>query len=371
MKRDWRPAVRRTGLVLAVVIAVAVTFQAGRWSVGSATRATGIAGDATATAMTWTVENRSVGRSLSFTGKITPTTADGPTARASGVITSVLVGRSTSVKAGTPLYTVDLRPVHAGRGKVPAFRALSLGDEGADVRQLRGFLCAQGSPSVCGDSPLFDANLQSALMQWQRGAGLPADGTLQAGDILWFPTLPVRVRPTEALETGRNATPGDRPYRVDKGVPELELRVARDQAALIPVGAAVLVGDDQQAVVAGLGQVPAAAGDGAPGGEMLVRLARPASPEKQFCAVDTYCLRALGKEASVSVPIKVQTVPEQSGPAVPMAAIETDAAGQTSVRLVDGTRQEVSVVGSAGGIAVVTGLAVGATVAVPGPQAQK
>lgn len=63
--------------------------------------------------------------------------------QASGTLTRLAVGRGDEVHAGDVLYRVDERPVVVLEGSVPAFRALSVGVEGADVKQLTRFLVAK------------------------------------------------------------------------------------------------------------------------------------------------------------------------------------------------------------------------------------
>ena len=68
----------------------------------------------------------------------------------------------------------------------------------------------------------------------------------------------------------------------------------------------------------------------------------------------------------MSLRADVTVAPEVSGPAVPVAAVRTDPDGSAWVRLADGTRQQVTVLGSAGGVAVVDGLSAGDLVRVVG-----
>lgn len=63
---------------------------------------------------------------------------------AAGTVTSVELASGAEVEPSQPVYTVDLRPVVAAEGDVPAFRDLASGAEGADVVQLQELLQAAG-----------------------------------------------------------------------------------------------------------------------------------------------------------------------------------------------------------------------------------
>lgn len=376
MSSRWNTIVRRA---LAGVVAVAMlagAFTAGRASVSSASAAATADGQPPTTMSIWTVRNETVGRSLTFSGRVRASNTPGPVASSQGVVTSVIVNAPRKVKAGTKLYTVNLRPVVAGQGPVPGFRDLTRGARGADVLQLRRFLCGQGWKVVCGKSDTFDRNLTVAVLSWQKKLKIDPDGVVRSGDILWFPSLPLHVRPSETLELGKSVTGGERPFIVDAGTATFELRVSREQAALVPVGAHAVVGGDQKAVVAQVvpatghaetgtnGPNPTGATGAAGEGEFLIELVANGSV-KPICEAGAFCAEIVGTRKSVAVDVIVQTVPKQQGPAVPVAAIATDSGGQTSVRMADDRLMEVSVVAVAGGVAIVDGLVVGDRVVVP------
>jgi hypothetical protein len=355
-----RTVLRRAAALVSAVAILTGAFVAGRASVGSVGNATaelpGSAGEQTI----WTVREETVGQSLTFTGQLTVSSRAGPVARSEGVVTAVHIDAPRQVEAGTTLYSVDLRPMVAAEGPLPAFRPLAQGDRGEDVSQLRGFLCAQGWEAACGDSTLFDQPLADAVRAWQQGLGVDADAVVRVGDILWFASLPARVRPTEALAVGELAPNNVRPFTVDAAVPTLRVAVSREQAALVPAGAPVVVAGDHEAVVEQV--LPAADPDA--GAEFLVTMSA-ADEREPFCVVNELCAQLLGDHESATVEVTIHTVPERSGPVVPVAAIETDPAGRTRVRLADGTRREVTVLAVAGGVVVVDGLRPGEEIVIP------
>ena len=126
----------------------------------------------------------------------------------SGTVTTVDVTPGQAVDGGDRLYSVDLRPVVAASGTVPAFRSLSRGARGADVRQLQRFLVRAGSYKgrVSGR---FDVATEAAVKRWQRKLGVAADGVVRRGDLVFLPSLPARLAPTNALVVGAPVGPGD------------------------------------------------------------------------------------------------------------------------------------------------------------------
>lgn len=358
-----RTLLRRAAAAAFAVAILAGTFLAGRGSVGAVDAARGAdptGGDGQPTV--WTVREETVGRSLTFTGQLAVSSRDGPVARwpGEGVVTAVHVDGPRLVAAGTPLYSVNLRPVVAAEGSLPAFRPLGPGERGDDVVQLRRFLCAEGWRAACGDSPRFDWRLAEAVRGWQRELGVPDDGVVGVGDILWFPSLPARLRPAATLAVGEAAPHGTRPYTVDDLYPVLRVPLTRDQAALVPPEAPAVVAGGFEAVVTAV----APADPGEEQAEFLLTLAAGADREP-FCRAYEVCAELLGDQESTTVEVVVHTVPERTGPVVPAAAVETDPTGRTLVRLVDGDLREVTVLTAAGGMVVVDGLRPGEEIVIP------
>jgi hypothetical protein len=102
------------------------------------------------------------------------------------------------VACGGVLYRVDDRPVLLLCGAVPAYRALRVGDAGADVGQLNRDLHVRGRR--------FTARTARALAALQRRRGARATGALALGDAVFLPQA-VRIAKVTA-QLGAPAQPG-------------------------------------------------------------------------------------------------------------------------------------------------------------------
>ena len=95
------------------------------------------------------------------------------------------------IRQGQVLYRVNNgTPVFLLHGQVPAWRALSEGMHGADVRQLNRALVALGCATRAQLSPAskyFTAETAYALEKLQARLGLPQTGTLPLGQAVFLP----------------------------------------------------------------------------------------------------------------------------------------------------------------------------------------
>jgi membrane fusion protein, multidrug efflux system len=121
-----------------------------------------------------------------------------------GTITWIADEGST-IRRGDPLYEVDDRPVTLMYGELPAYRALSSGLEGRDVRQLQRNLEGLGfndgdDLEVNGE---FDADTAEAVRDWQEDLGLDRTGVVELGDVVFAPGA--RRMGQHTLEVGSGA----------------------------------------------------------------------------------------------------------------------------------------------------------------------
>ncbi len=143
-----------------------------------------------------------------------------------GTITAV-AGLGNTVRRGQPLYTVDDQPVTLLYGDLPAYRELSTGVAGGDVRQLEDSLRALGYRGFTVDNE-YTGSTAAAVSRWQTALGLPATGKVEPSQIYFAPG-PVRIATHETAK-GNTATGNVLTYtgttkmvRVDLAVSEARL----------------------------------------------------------------------------------------------------------------------------------------------------
>jgi HlyD family secretion protein len=104
------------------------------------------------------------------------------------------------IDCGGVLYRVNDKPVLLLCGTVPAYRALTVGDAGQDVRQLNRNLHVRGA----GDA--FTTKTEETLEALQRRAGGEVNGSLALGDAVFLPEA-VRIANVTG-QLGGSAQPG-------------------------------------------------------------------------------------------------------------------------------------------------------------------
>jgi len=115
------------------------------------------------------------------------------------------------VDCGDVLYRVDDRPVLLLCGTMPAYRDLSLGSSGQDVRQLNQNLHELGHDADAGvdidpDSRAFTWETQRALEVLERDKGLDATGGLGVDEVVFLPDAVLISRMIAPI--GGSARPG-------------------------------------------------------------------------------------------------------------------------------------------------------------------
>ncbi len=134
------------------------------------------------------VDTKTVSGTLGY-GDPTPISAVG-----TGTLTWIAPVGST-VERGEPLFKIDERPVVALYGSVPMYRSLGVGPgdgiQGSDVLQLQENLAALGYSGFSVDRT-FTAATAKAVRTWQTDLGLPANGTIELGEVVFTPG-PARI----------------------------------------------------------------------------------------------------------------------------------------------------------------------------------
>ncbi|WP_425571460.1 efflux RND transporter periplasmic adaptor subunit [Phytohabitans rumicis] len=278
--------------------------------------------------------------------------------RLSGTLTGLPVPGST-VKRGQAIFRIDNAPVVLLYGKLPAYRALSTGAEGGDVKQFEQNLSALGYDGFTVDDE-YTASTASAVKQWQEDLGLTETGTVELGRVVYVAGA-VRVDSYDA-ELGDAAQPGESvlSYTGSNRVVTVELDV--EDQRLAKKGAAVTA------------TLPD--GKTAPGKitkvETVVQPAEGQNPattkiEVTVAVTDAKALAALD---AATVDVAFTASERKDVLTVPVAALLALAEGGYGVQVVDGGSARIAAVQTglfASGRVEVTGdgLTEGATVGMP------
>ena len=121
------------------------------------------------------------------------------------------------VSCGGVLYRVDGKLVLLLCGRVPAYRALGVGDAGQDVGQLNRNLRVRGAGDV------FTAETKQALAELQRRRGAQADGALSLGAAVFLPGAVRIARVTGQL--GGPARPGAQVLNATSGTLHVQVNL--------------------------------------------------------------------------------------------------------------------------------------------------
>jgi peptidoglycan hydrolase-like protein with peptidoglycan-binding domain len=256
--------------------------------------------------------------------------------RSAGTIT-VLPATGSTVARGQALYRVDNAPVVLLYGSLPAYRALSAGTKGADVKQFEQNLRALGYTGFTVDDKYSDSTAD-AVKKWQDDLGLPKTGTVELGRVV-YATGAVRVQTQEAA-VGDAVQPGTAvlTYTGSARVITIELdvsdqRLARKDAAVtctLPDGKTVpgKIAKTQTVIKPAEGQNPAAT---------KIRVTVTVDDEKTLAGLD---------QASVDVAFTASR--RENVLTVPVAALLALAEGGYGVEVLEGTSTRI--------VAVETGL---------------
>jgi len=310
-----------------------------------------------ATAFTFVaVEQGEVGSSINLNTVAEWTLTPVGSNQAAGTVTSVNIEAGQEVAAGSTLYTVNLRPVVIAQGDVPSFQSLSQGMTGADVAQLQTLLAGGGfyKGAVNGS---FGYSTTTAVKAWQKSLGIAADGSVQAGDLVFVPTLPTRIAlDTKIVKRGATLSGGERVVTGLPAEPSFYVPASEAQAALIPDGTVVEITG--------------------PAGEQWVGVASDQEAD-EFSTVKVHLTGVEGAsicgDTCATVPVteaayfssRVVTVATVSGLRLPSAALLSKADGSTVVIDEDAVEHNVTVVTSARGMSIVEGVDLGTKVRVP------
>ena len=171
--------------------------------------------------------------------------------RASGTLTS-LPSTGQVVRQGHVLYRVDTSPVVLLYGSTPAYRDLTEGDSGPDVRSLNADLVALGdasSASLDPTSDYFGAATAAAVDTLQANLGVSQTGTLTWGEAVFAPG-PVRVTSVNATK-GTPAQAGAVVLQATSTTRQVTVNLDAAQQSYVKAGDQVTITLPDQATTAG------------------------------------------------------------------------------------------------------------------------
>jgi HlyD family secretion protein len=216
------------------------------------------------------------GSQLPGTGQGAGTAQGGPGAgqtgsgSAAGMFTALpAVGQV--VRQGQSLYSVSGSAVALLYGSTPAYRSLSEGMSGTDVRQLNADLVALGDATSSGigaGSSYFSAATTSALDKLQASLGLEQTGSLPLGQAVFLPTA-ARVTSVSAT-LGGPAQPGAPVLQATSTTRQVTAHLDATQQSEVKAGeqVSITLPDNQTTpgVVTSVGTVASSPSPGASGG---------------------------------------------------------------------------------------------------------
>lgn len=333
-----------------MVVVVVVAATAGWWSARLTLIPEGTSSGPRAEPVTATVQQASVGRTVSFSVTVSQPFSLVATNSLTGIVTAV--GPGGEVDVGEQLYAVAGHGAYAVAGSTPFYRDLALKDSGQDVVEMQQALVELGFAAPT--SGVFDRRTQAAVKAWQKATGQEASGTVPLGTLLAIPQLPGTVRLGEAIVLGAQVAGGEQAVLARTGEPSFALVLSQEQARLVPAGAQVEVrnGDVTWSAV-----VTSSSMDEHGNTSFALR----AADGSIVCGSDCASLPA---DERLTLLASVHLVPATSGPGAPVAAVRTAADGSTYVLLPDGTQRPVTVKASGDGVAILEGVGIGTLVVV-------
>jgi hypothetical protein len=267
------------------------------------------------------------------------------------------------IAQGQVLYRVDDHAVVLLDGATPAYRSLSQGERGPDVRELNADLVALGLASRQLDpgSDYFSEATASALTRLQARVGADQTGALPLGEAVFLPG-PIRVTDVAAT-LGTSAPPDTAIAHATSTRRQVEVNIAATEQSSLRAGDPVLITlpnyKDTAAVVTEVGTVANGSGSSSPTIPVTIKLLHP---------------RSAGSLDQAPVRVQITTAGVSDALIVPVTALLAQIGGGYAVETVDAraVHHLVSVTlglfDDADGLVQVSGpgLAAGEQIVVPG-----
>ena len=275
---------------------------------------------------------------------------------AGGVVTAV-TSASGLLEPGSVLLRTNERPMVLIPGSVPAFRQLRVGTRGRDVTALQRHLASLGY-RVDTTANRYSNVTAAAVRRWQRTLGVPQTGVVALGDVLFVPEgeLDAPFRWTDAVAIGAPLSAGEPILERLAASPTLTIEFGGAAPAQLEPGLVADVafpgGASRRASLSAIHQD-------------LGRTWATLDPIEKALCEGAECLQLVPLAGEAAIDVTFTLVPETTGPLVPVAAVQSDAAGHAFVELPDGTRKPVTVRVASGGSAIVDGVSIGDELILP------
>lgn len=273
-----------------------------------------------------------------------------------GTVTAVALEGAKTVKPGDRLYDVDLAPVVIAQGVVPSFRDLQIGAKGADVAQLQDLLRQLKFRSTDATGS-YDTATANQVFAWKKSVGMSPDGVFESGRVVYVAKLPATIALASSVRVGAAAPNPIGAVQVMPDEPTFTIALPAGQAAVVQSGQQVTLSLDDKEWPARIGELAPPTEEGTVNASL-----EPIKGKDSICGTECDAVPLAGASG---IGAAIVIVPRVTGPVVPTAALRIAADNSTVVLDEAGTAIPVTVKATAGGLAVVDGVAVGTTVRVP------
>jgi hypothetical protein len=249
------------------------------------------------------------------------------------------------VRQGRVLYRVNNSPVMLLYGSTPAYRTLSAGANGPDVRELNADLVALGyapRTQLGRRSSFFTSATTTAVEKLQAALGMPPTGTLSLGQAVFEP---VALRVTSVpVQPGGIAQPGETAIQGTSTTRQVQVALDASQQTSLAVGNKVTItlpnNQTTRGVVSSVATVaacPSSSGSGQSG-------SGSATPGTDTCAsgstptisadVTPSDPRATGTWDQAPVQVGITTASVRGALVVPVTALLAQSTGGYSIEVV-------------------------------------
>jgi len=277
-----------------------------------------------------TVARRALSSQVAVNGSIGYAGSYGVVNQARGTVTALpAVGQV--VAQGQPVYAIDGTPVVLLYGSVPAYRGLSEGMSGADVRQLNADLVALGEAtraSLDPNSDYFSWATAVAVGRLQAALGVERTGSLALGQAVFAPSA-ARITAVSAT-LGGQAPVGGPILQASSTTHQIVVQLDAAQQSEIQVGDRVTITlpgtRTTTGIVSAVGTVATAPAAAAGSSDSTPRIEVDITPSDPT---------TIGSLDQAPVQVSITTASVSDALVVPVAALLALAGGGYAVETVD------------------------------------